>query len=192
MINTTFFAGLRRRWLAYDQERREIIGISSDVLALSKQAIFAFHRNDVAEGKTLLAKADTHLAALAKRFKKTHGLSDEGSYRAALEEYAEARIFYTFLLKQKIGAVEAPAIDDDAVLGGLLDFTGEAVRYAVRMATAGNEPEVIRAHQAVEAVASEVMRMNLTGSLRQKYDQLKINLRKFEEMRYDLSLRRRP
>lgn len=192
MIHTSFFAGLRRRWQTYERERREIIGTSSEVLALSKQAIFSFHRNDVPAGQALLDQADAHLATLAKRFKKTHGLSDEGSYRAALEEYAEARIFLLFLQKKKIGAIAAPAIDDDALLGGLLDFTGEAVRYAVRMATAGNEAEVIRAHQSVEAVAEEVMRMNLTGSLRQKYDQLKTNLRKFEEMRYDLSLRRRP
>lgn len=189
MISKPFFAALRKRWTSYDQERRTIMHLSGDVLANSKQAIFAFHRDDAVAAKKLLAEADVRLSALSKHFKKTHGLSDEGSYRAALEEYAEARYFEAFLMKKPLAAVEAPAIDDDALVGGILDFTGEAVRYAVKAATNGNDAEVKRAHAVVEAVAGEMMQMNLTGSARQKYDQLKTNLRKLEEMLYDLSLR---
>ncbi len=189
MLNTAFFAGLRKRYAGYDAERRETIKLSSDVLADAKQAIFAFHRDDVAGGAQLLAHAERLLAMLAKRFKRTVGLSDEGSYRAALEEYAEARIFQDFLMRKKIGAVDAPAIDEDAYLGGVMDFTGEAVRYAVKAATNGEEKEVRRAHAAVEAVMQELIQMNITGHLRNKFDQLKMNLRKLEEMLYDLSLR---
>ncbi len=191
MIATSFFSQLRKRWSAYEKERRDVIKQSSDVLTMSKQAIFAFHRKDIKGGERLLADADTLLSRLAKGFKKTTGLSDEGSYRAALEEYAEARMFHAFLQNKKIGPVEAPAIDDDAIIGGILDFTGEAVRFAVRAATEGRLKDVERAHQAVEMIAGEMIQMNLTGSARQKYDQMKINIRKLEEIRYDLSLRDR-
>lgn len=189
MIQKAFFSGLRKRHAAYDAERRETIKLSGDVLADAKQAIFAFHRGELADGERLLAHAERLLALLAKRFRRITGLSDEGSYRAALEEYAEARIFYDFLRGRKIGPVAAPAIDDDAILGGLLDFTGEAVRHAVKAATAGDAAEVRRAHRAVEAVAREIIRMNITGQLRGKFDQMKTNLRKLEEILYDLSLR---
>lgn len=189
MIHSAFFAALRKRYAGYDAERRETIKLSADVLADAKQAIFAFHRGDLSAGEKLLADAERLLALLAKRFKRTVGLSDEGSYRAALEEYAEARLFLDFLTGRRIGAVDAPAIDEDAYLGGVMDFTGEAVRYAVKAATAGNVGEVRRAHAAVEAVAQELIKMNITGHLRTKFDQLKINLRKLEEIQYDLSLR---
>ncbi len=189
MIQKAFFRSLRRRYAGYALERRETIKISSDVLTDAKQAIFAFHRGDLTEGERLLGHAKKLLALLAKRFTRTTGLSDEGSYRAALEEYAEARIFHDFLRGKKIGPVDAPAIDEDAYLGGVLDFTGEAVRHAVKAATACDLAEVRRAHEAVEAVVAELIQMNITGSLRSKYDQMKTNLRKLEEILYDLSLR---
>lgn len=189
MIRTPFFRTLRTRYAAYAAARRETIARSSEVLTLSKQAIFAFHRGDLPGGGALLERADKALSGLARSFKKTHGLSDEGAYRAALEEYAEARIFAQFLRRKALGPVEAPGMDEDVYLGGLLDFTGEAVRHAVRAATAKDEAEVRRAHRAVEAVAGELIRMDITGPLRSKYDQLKTNLRKLEEILYDLSLR---
>ncbi|MEK7073576.1 MAG: hypothetical protein AAB974_04040 [Patescibacteria group bacterium] len=189
MLHSAFFAGLRKRYAGYDAERRETIKLSSDVLTDAKQAIFAFHRGDLAGGEQLLVHAERLLGLLAKRFKRTVGLSDEGSYRAALEEYAEARLFLDFLKGKRIGAVDAPAIDEDAYLGGVMDFTGEAVRYAIKAATNGDMKEVRRAHVTVEEVAQELIKMNITGHLRNKFDQLKINLRKLEEIQYDLSLR---
>lgn len=189
MLHSAFFAGLRKRYAGYDAERRETIKLSSDVLTDAKQAIFAFHRGDLVGGEKLLVDAERLLGMLAKRFKRTVGLSDEGSYRAALEEYAEARLFLDFLKGKRIGAVDAPAIDEDAYLGGVMDFTGEAVRYAIKAATNGDMKEVRRAHVAVEEVAQELIKMNITGHLRNKFDQLKINLRKLEEIQYDLSLR---
>lgn len=189
MIRKAYFRALRTRYARYDAERRETIKRSSDVLTAAKQAIFAFHRGDLAGGERLLAQAGKALQELDRRFRKTAGLSDEGSYRAALEEYAEARIFQQFLLKRPLGPVDAPAMDEDVYLGGLLDFTGEAVRHAVRAATAKDRAEVRRSHAAVETVAGELIAMNITGSLRSKYDQMKTNFRKLEEILYDLSLR---
>lgn len=189
MISTSFFTTLRKRWQSYESARRQVIAQSAEVLTASKQAIFAFHRGDVKGAEQLLVSADRQLAILAKGFKKTTGLSDEGSYRAALEEYAEARIFHAFVTNRPIGPVTAPAIDEDAIVGGLLDFTGEAVRYAIRAATEGRLNDVARACRAVDEIAGQMIQMNLTGSARQKYDQMKINVRKLEEIQYDLSLR---
>lgn len=187
-LNHKFFSGLKKAYGAYDSDRREIIKISSDALTSSKQAIFSFHRNDLAGGKENLNKAHRFIRAAALKFKHTPELGSEGSYRAALEEFAEARLFESFLEKKLIESVLVPGIDEDIYLGGLFDLTGELVRYAVLKATERDKNEVERAYETVNAIAKEIISMNITGSLRSKYDQMKQNIRKLEEIRYDLSL----
>lgn len=189
MIQKTFFRNLRKRRAAYAKERREIIAGADSILSQAKQAIFAMHRGAMDEAQDNLHIAEKHIMQLEKRFRRIPDLAGEGSYRAALEEYAEAQLFLAFLQKKKIGAVDAPGMGDYSYLGGVLDFTGEVVRYAVKMATEKNFKEVQRAHQAITEVAGEMMQLSLTGSLRNKYDQLKRNLQKAEEILYDLSLR---
>ena len=190
-LDANHFKRLRGALAAYGEARREVIKRSSDVLTRAKQAIFAFHRDDVREGERLLEEADRILADLARRFRKVAGLEFEGSYRAALEEYTEARLVESFLRGKKIGAVQAPGIDEDAYLGGLLDFTGELVRRAVTVATRGDYEEVDRCHRMMTAVMTEIIPMNITGPLRPKFDQAKTNLRKMEDIAYDIAIRSR-
>lgn len=189
MIDAKFFKELRRKYLEYDVARRRVIGESAEALARAKQGIFALHRGDRKEGAKLLDEAAAMHKKMAGAFRRIRGLEYEGSYRAAVEEYAEARLFEEFLDGRKIGAVDAPGMDEDVYLGGLMDFTGELVRYAIARATERDRKEVARALETVRAIVGEVIQMNLTGSLRSKYDQAKTNLRKLEEILYDLSLR---
>ena len=92
---------------------------------------------------------------------------------------------------KSLGEVKSRWIDEDIYLGGLLDCTGEMVRHAVLAATAGKTDEVRRAHETVTEIVGEIIHFNLTGALRQKQDQVRSNLRKLEEMAYDLSLRKK-
>lgn len=191
MLNKEFFEKIRREYADYETARRELIKNSGDALAFSKQAIFALHRGDAARAEALLADARAIQRRIAEKFASQPELVSEGSYRAMLEEFVEATLLSDFAAGEEVGPVEAPGIDADAWLGGLLDLTGELVRRAVAAATAKNDAEVRRCHEAVEAVVGELILMNITGPLRPKYDQLKSNLRKLEEIRYDLSLRSR-
>lgn len=187
-LNHQFFFRLKKAYGAYDRDRREIIKISSDALTAAKQAIFSFHRNDLVGGKENLNQADRFIRAAALKFKRTPELGGEGSYRAALEEFVEARLFESFLEKRPIDSVAALGMDEDIYLGGLFDLTGELVRFAVLKATVRDKDEVERAYEAVSAIAKEIISMNITGSLRSKYDQMKQSIRKLEEIRYDLAL----
>lgn len=189
MIDKKFFGKLRKEYAAYDTARRELIKTSGDILSRAKQAIFAFHRTDMVHGAALLKEADALIRRASVAFRTTKGLDYEGSYRAALEEYVEARLLERFLAGKPVGAVVAPGIDEDIYLGGVLDFTGEVVRRAVAAASRRDTKEVARCQAAITAVAGELITMNITGPLRPKYDQLRQNLRKIEEIVYDLSLR---
>ncbi|MBI4435363.1 hypothetical protein HY630_01715 [Candidatus Uhrbacteria bacterium] len=163
---------------------------SNDALSKSKRAIFALHRDDLTEAGGLLAQAEAQFKVIEKTFRTIPELKEEGSYRAALEEYAEAMLFAGYLRTGRIVVLDARANQPAIYLAGLSDATGELVRYATRQVTLGH-PEVVREVQEVVSMVIEFMLdLDLTGYLRTKFDQAKKNLSRLEQMTYDLAIRR--
>jgi predicted translin family RNA/ssDNA-binding protein len=189
MISSSLAKSVLERMALVDRSRRELQQISSEALAASKRAIFAYHREDESAAHEQLALAKERLRAGAALVKKVNKLAHEGSFRAAQEEYAEADLLRQYLEKGSLGKVEGIADDAEIYLGGLSDMTGELVRRSVLHATEGDHDTVEHIFTDVRSVVELLMQMDLTGSLRTKLDQAKQNLRKLEEIRYDVSLR---
>lgn len=190
-MNNNFFSRLKKDYETYESKRRRVVANSNEALGLSKRAIFAFHRDGFKEGRENLKKAESIFDQLDNLSKGTPRLRYEGSWRAALEEYTEAKLFGAYLDKGRVEAIRGRQIDTEIYLGGLCDFTGELVRRAVKEATAGNFKEVQKIKSTIEMIMNNLIKLNLTGYLRNKYDQAKNNLRKIEEMMYELSLRKK-
>jgi len=195
MINEKLFARLKKEYDTYEAARRDLIGISNTALSKAKQAIFALHRDDEKEAARLLTEVEKTFRGLEMVFKKVDGLRWEGAYRAALEEYVEAKLFYEFLRDPKLSFGHAKSlalkgIDADTYLAGLSDLTGELTRKAVQRATQGKSEEVEKLAEAVRDVVEQLIKFDLTGYLRTKYDQAKQNLRRAEEVLYDIKMRR--
>jgi predicted translin family RNA/ssDNA-binding protein len=187
-MTTSFFSVLEKTYHAQAKARGEVIRTSSQALNISKRAIFALHRGDAPQAEALLKEASDHFAECEKIFKTFPALK-EGAYTAALEEYAEALLFRQYVEKKSLGKIEKRAMTTEVYLGGLSDATGEIVRYATRQAISGNTKEVEKAEQVVSQVVENLLRLDLTGYLRQKFDQAKKNLRQLEQILYDLRLR---
>lgn len=183
------FSKMKSSHRAHEQVRREVITLSNDALSKSKRAIFAMHRDDVRAATELLTMAAEQFAKAEQRFKKSKSLQYEGAYRAALEEYAEARLFGQYLKTGKIGAIDARAMEPLVYLAGLADTTGEIVRYTLRQVTHNKIDQVVHARDTVEMVIEFMLDLDATGYLRTKFDQAKGNLKRLEDIFYDLSLR---
>lgn len=188
MKNLSFLSTVKKRYVAVSQARRRMFHASNDATAIAKRAIFALHREDLAEASRLLKEASKLLSTAAAEAKKYPELRGQGPYHAGLEEYAEALLFENYLSKGDWKKAEALKLDPDIYLGALSDATGELVRYAVRQATKGNIKAVEKARAVVEATVGFILELDLTGDLRQKGDQAKRNLRTLEEMMYQVSL----
>ena len=188
MKKPAVFNSIQKKYHARYKFRREVIENSNKALNLSKRAIFSFHRDEMEEGEIKLKEAVTFFEKCEKHISKFPDLKD-GAYRAALEEYAEALLFESYLKTRKIGKIDQRAMDEMCYLAGLCDTTGEIVRYAVRNATKGKNEEVQKAFETVETVVEFLMDLDLTGYLRTKFDQAKNNLRRLEQVMYDLSQR---
>jgi predicted translin family RNA/ssDNA-binding protein len=189
MLNADFFVSLNQRLSDYESGRREIIKVSGDALSMSKRAIFALHRDDAGEAKRLLGEAKQRLAAVRQMAKVNPDLADEGSYKAALEEYYEASLYRQWLESGDIGPLEDEPDEYRTYIGALSDLTGEIQRRQVRLATAGKLEEVRRLRDDIEAVVGQLLDMDLGGHLRQKFDQAKNNLRRAEDVLYEVTIR---
>src|SRR3989338_9228547 len=190
MLQTKLFIRLKKEYDTYEAARRELIGVSNTALSKAKQAIFAAHRDDEKEAARLLKEVENTFDMLEKKFKAIEGLRWEGAYRAALEEYVEAKLFYEFLRTGAVAEIKTVSLDADGYLAGLSDFTGELTRKAVQRATQGKVGEVKKLAEVVRDVVEQLIKFDLTGYLRTKYDQSKQNLKRVEEVLYDIKMRK--
>lgn len=189
MLDKKFFAKIRKELLNYAQKRREIIKTAGDAQFLAKKSIFALQGGNLQESKKTLEESKKILIGLRKKYKNIDGLFNEGSFKAALEEYTEGYLFLSFVEKNKIGKITDFEIDSDIYIGGLCDVPGEILRFAIKSATARDIKEVKRCYSMAEEIIHELVDMNLTGYNRQKFDQAKQSLNRLQQVVYEVSLK---
>lgn len=189
MLDKKYVQSVRSDLLSYAQKRREVIKMSGDAQQHAKKAIFALQRDDKDGGSERLRLSEGLLLDLNKKFKSDQRLFDEGSYRAALEEYVEAVIFNSYVHAKPIGKIKGLEVDSDTFISGLCDVPGELYRYAIRAATARDFPLTKKCYEYAQEIVGELMDMDLTGYHRNKFDQAKQALHKLEQVVYEVSLR---
>ena len=189
MLNKKFIKKLKKEYEANNGERRQIISLSNVVLHDSKRVIFSLHRGDVKRARQSLSEIEGILKKLEKKFGFKRIL-EEGSYKAGVEEYVEAKTFFMILDKKKIDKIKGIKITYDSYLGGICDLTGELVRLATNEAAQGKLKEVWKIKETIHDIMIELVEFNMTGYLRTKYDQARGNLRKIEQINYDINIRK--
>lgn len=180
MINKKSFERMQKQLEDKDKEREELIGISREIGKFSKQAIYSLHRKEIKEAEALLEQA---------RKKMKNCKQYVGAYDNSLEEYAEAAAYLGFI-KGKIPDEKDLGIDTETYLGGLCDLTGELARLAVFSVVEENYKQVKKIKDVVSDIYDEFLKFDFrNGELRKKSDSIKWNLKKIEEILYDLKIR---
>jgi predicted translin family RNA/ssDNA-binding protein len=189
MLNKTFWKKINKEQDDYVQARRLIISRANEALHLSKQVIFALHRDNAEESQTKLTQAREILIKLEKDFGENERLRSEGAWGAAVEEFVEANLFNFYINGQSVGQIKDLKIYSNEYIAGLSDYTGELVRRAVLLATKRKVDEVKKIGQEIQDAIYHLLEYNLTKVLRTKFDQAKRNLQKIEHILYELSLK---
>eukprot|EP01024_Parvocaulis_polyphysoides_P005307 TRINITY_DN11328_c0_g1_i1.p2 TRINITY_DN11328_c0_g1~~TRINITY_DN11328_c0_g1_i1.p2 ORF type:complete len:250 (+),score=36.71 TRINITY_DN11328_c0_g1_i1:125-874(+) len=189
MCDLADFERLNQEMKEYDEKREKVIKRSRDVLKNSKQAIFGLQRGDFERCDKLLKEAEEAANELMPLIQEDPMLR-QGSFANSLEEFAEAWVFRTFLKENRLASSkEVPLIERDEYLGGVLDFTGELMRFAVLQATSREKTKVQQSRDLVEVIMDQFLQFDLrNGNIRKKYDVLKYTLKKLENTLYELSL----
>lgn len=187
--NQAVFSEIGKEHTNYVKFRRDIIEKANQALNKSKRAIFSMHRGEIKPAENKIKQADKLLADCEKRFTTMPGLKGEGSYQAALEEYAEAVLFHQFLKDGCFKKTDKRIMNQKTYIAAISDTTGEILRYAVSRATDEDYVAVAKAEETVQSVIEFMLELDLTGYLRQKFDQAKKNLRNLEQIRYEIKMR---
>lgn len=186
MVN---FNLLRKDVSEYDEAREQLIKKGRDVLKLSKQVIYAVHRDELKGAKLLLQKIKQEKKALDTIAKKKKKLIFEGSYKVAVQEYVEAVLYYHFVTTGKLPAINVLSVH---FVLGLADLPGELVRRAVYLAGKGKVAEVGKIRESVDMIYGELLKFDFRDNeIRRKVDAVKYDLRKLEDLVLDLKLKGR-
>ncbi len=156
-------------------------------VALRQDTVARAARAQHAAKRAVFDEARTELAAIAASAADASRLASEGSYRAALEETAEAIFTLQLADDGEISTLEG--MDEETQIGGVCDAIGEVVRLMVIAATAGDAERARTLKTSVDRVMDGLIAMDFQGYLRTKFDQARSHMRHAEDVLYDLSLR---
>lgn len=190
MINEKDFEEMKKEMLKFDEHRELLIKKSRDVLKLSKQVIYAAHRADLKEAEKLANDMKKELKDLNQYVEKNPKMYHQGSYKTAVQEYVEAMLFYGYLKENRLYTKKELDVDSDYYLLGLGDLSGELVRRAILDATKGDFKSPLRAKELASDIYAWLLHFDIReGELRKKFDGIKYDLRKLEDLCFQLSLK---
>ncbi len=99
-------------------------------------------------------------------------------------------MFYLVLNGKGVDKIKNIKLSFESYIGGICDLTGELVRRAVNEAAKGHTPEVENIKNIISDIMAGLVEFDMTGYLRTKYDQARGNLRKIEQIDYEVKIRK--
>ena len=185
MIDKKEFEKIRKEMEEFDIKRESVIQQSREIISLSKRIIYALHRNDI-------KSASSYVKEIEDKKKVLMGIDiklDINISQTALQEYVEAICYYHFVKDKKMPTRAALKVDTESYLMGLCDLTGELARKAVNEVINKNFGQAMEIKNLVEEIYGEFLKFNLRNSeLRNKSDQIKWNLKKLEDVVFELKI----
>lgn len=181
------FEKIRKQLILFSEQREVVIRYSRNILRFSKIAISSLHRHDLKTAQQQLKEAETSIDLVRTMTKKDSKLSGIGAYSAALQEYVEAAAFFHFVKTGKLLDCDSLAVDPENYLMGLSDLTGELARRSVLKTISKHYSDVHIIRDFVVGIHDFFLTLDLgNGELRKKYDAIKWNLKKIEDIIYDI------
>ncbi|MBI2145079.1 hypothetical protein HYU18_02030 [Candidatus Woesearchaeota archaeon] len=177
---------LKKELEASDAKREELIAKTREIIKQSKTAIYALQRSDQKTADATLAKMKKEISLLGKY---AENASFAGTIKPAMQEYVEAAALNEFIVTGKIIAREGLGVTAENYLLGLCDVSGEIVRKAINAAINDDTKVVVAAKKYVEDLYYGMMQLDLrNGELRKKFDGLKYDLKKLEDVLLSIKL----
>lgn len=203
---------LRLRMEHRDGLRETLIKKCRDGQKAAKQAIYALHRKDFQRSAKLIEDCEKCIRNDLLPIVEEEPPLRYSSFGDVVEEYAEAKLFYAWLLgaddfestkdddkkgdhnTATQGTLLLPdqfpiALEPGVYLGGLCDLTGEIGRFAVQRGTARDYDGVRQCLEANSAIFIAVQSLEKQPNrISKKMDTLRRSFSKIERMMYEMSL----
>lgn len=178
-------------------ERFDAINVSRDralnegrqIIRLSANTIRAVHRGEFDDAASLLAEAETLLAALVEHLAPYPNLYWQGYVQDAMKEYAEARMTVAMVTGAPLPTPESLVIEDAPYLNALAEAASELRREVLDALRHGKTDRAEHLLAIMDAAYDLLVTIDfpdgITGGLRRTTDQFRAVL---ERTRNDLTL----
>ena len=199
---------LRLRMEHRDALRENLIKKCRDGQKAAKQAIYALHRRDFAKSAKLIKDCEDCITQKLLPIVQEEPPLKNSCYGDVIEEYAEAKLFYAWLLGKEnetsmdtnaTGAAKGTLLlphdfsilplEPGEYLGGLCDLTGEIGRFAVQRGTSRDYEGVHQCLEANTAILAAIQGLEKPPNrINKKMETLKRSVSKIQRMIYEMSL----
>ncbi len=186
VLDKAEFESIKRELASFEEKRELAIATSRDIIHLSKQIIYGIHRGDLEKARGLLPAIRKAIASLPE------GKTETDMPEVAKQEYVEAAAYLEFVDHGRLPTRKELDVEFHPYLSGLCDLTGELVRKAVKDVIEHRYEEAKRIHGLVDEIYGAFLQFDLRGGeLRKKSDSIRWNLKKLEDVMYDMELKGR-
>jgi predicted translin family RNA/ssDNA-binding protein len=179
---------IKRKIDGLELEKDFAVKQSRDIIKLSKKVIYALHRNDLKGASAAVAEMKSGFSKLDKGCKDSK-IRHSGSFKVAVQEFVEALCFYELMKDGKMPLNSVLKLDPEYFLTGLIDLTGELVRKAINSAINGDYQTSVNLKKLVSELYDELLLFDFAGGeLRKKFDSVKYDLKKLDDLVLSLKL----
>ena len=173
-----------------DSDREKVIKKSREVVKVSKQLIYSVHRDEIHKAEKIKEDIKKKLKELVELTKEHPELYYSGSIKVAEQEYVEALTFLNFVKDERLMNLDEFEVSGDNYLLGLCDLTGELVRFAINSSIKEKFDVAVKVKEFVTELYFELSKFNFrNGELRRKYDSIKYDLKKLEDLVFELKMK---
>jgi len=190
MITKKDFEKMRRELDDFDSQREVLIRKSREIVKLSKKAVYSLHRNEIKNADGFIKQLKSEVAELVKTAKKMPMLYYSGPFKIAIQEFVEAACYHEFAKSKNIPSASELGVDTEYYLLGLCDLTGELVRKAINSAINSKYDEALLIKKFVNDLYNELMLFEFKNELRKKFDSIKYDLKKLDELALGIKLKK--
>ncbi|MBD3164765.1 hypothetical protein GF323_06205 [Candidatus Woesearchaeota archaeon] len=173
-----------------DRAREDVIRQARKIIKMSKTAIGAVHRDEIEKGENVLLKMKSDLVDLKRKAERSPKLQYEGIFKVAIQEYVEALSLIEFVKNGKIISYNEDYVDHENYIMGLCDLSGELVRKAINSSIKENYQIAVRIRKTLEDLYIELSKFEFrNGELRRKYDGIKYDIKKLDDLVFQLKMK---
>ncbi len=169
-----------------NKERSYCMNLSDKLRVLSKTTISFLVKDNTELAEKNLPEMKKLFTALQKKFEQQPYLYGFSVINIGLEEYLEALFVYSYIKNKPMPNANKLKIAPEIFFGGLSDMTGELVRLARRHAN-----QAVKIHHYIAKIYELIIPISITrnSTTRNKLETIGNNLKKIENIIYDLKLR---
>ncbi len=182
MVNVSNFqkiaTQIENELIRLDNLREELLTLSREIIRLSGQSIESFHRNKSNQSMEKLNQAESKLKKIKDYIDKGFHYTQLNITNVAMQEYAEAKLFYELITNQKLLSIEELDVPEQAYLLGIADLIGEIRRYILEKLVGGDIEEAKKLYEVMKEIYGTILQIeygkNLISDFRRKKDTARV------------------